>query len=120
MATESLDDLKESILDLSAEDRNRLLRRVAAGVTADPDDQEGTPFEAYCREYPDDPLCAGAVPAWGTSTSTPTPPPMTLQGSPTRPSRRQSHPDRSHLRGFPSGGGCAEAWEFLSAMRGGN
>jgi hypothetical protein len=121
MATESLDGLKESILDLSAEDRNRLLRRLGTGIADDstltsPAHREETPFEVHCREYPEDPLCTGAVPTWGM----PTPPPVTPQGPPTSSSRSQSHADRRHLRGFPSGGGCTEAWEFLSAMRGGH
>ena len=124
MATDSLDDLKQSILELSGEDRDRLLRRLAWDAAYDEyhtstASEEETPLEAYCREYPEDPLCARVAGRGTTSTVMPTRMPTSQSGA----SEAERHPGqdyRSHVQGFPSGGGCAEAWEFLSAMRGGH
>lgn len=113
MTTDSLDDLKASILDLPGEDRNRLLRRVIretdyAGRRMPAERHVETPLEAYCREYSDDPICTGST-TLPSSSATPT--------SVTRTRRRGDQSDRSHLRGLPSGGGSTEAWEYLSGVR---
>ncbi len=124
MATDSLDDLKQSILDLSGEDRDRLLRRLTREAAYDEyhastTSAEETPLEAYCREYPEDPLCARVAGRGAMSTEAPTRRPTSPSGA-SETERYPSRDYRSHVRGFPSGGGCVEAWEFLSAMRGGH
>ncbi|NEU57570.1 hypothetical protein [Halorussus sp. MSC15.2] len=89
-------ELSDRIADLTPEERRVILAALEIDRHAETTDRRDR-VAAYCDEYPYDPLCRKFDRLIGDS----------------RSDRRVG----DHLDGFADGGGCPEAWEYLSAYR---
>lgn len=107
----SMDELRNQIKDLSASEQTRLFKKYLSQTEHRIEQASGNPWLDYCRRHPEDPLCRHYQGVSDQRSRSSKQEERRLKSSEGR------EPQEDYLRNMPSGGGCTEAWEYLSEYR---